>query len=62
MEILRPLIFGSRIGEGGTCELFCIQPIVTFLRVVHSFRKSVREAFSCEVVAKANLVLEVLEG
>jgi hypothetical protein len=57
--LLRSLVLMSCISERCTCQLFCIETIVYFLRIVHSLGKSIWKAFRSEVVAKSNLILKI---
>ncbi len=57
----RPLVLVSRISEGSACQLFRVETIVTFLRIIHSLWKGIWEALRSEVITKADLILKVFE-
>ena len=54
------MILVSGKGERSACELFGIETVVTLLRVIHGFGKSIWQTLSGEVVTKTYLVFEVL--
>jgi len=52
----RSLIFVTSKCEWGSTELLSIETIITLLRVVLRFRKSIWKALSCKMIAETDLI------